>query len=402
MDSQTEKTFPDPKSSRRKKKISTVRKWPKRILKPFSLVLTTGDDTDTVDRLFVSKHVNDLRLITAAAFVVLTVVIILAAATAISTAIVDPAPTAFVSEAKRLVDSSTAAGGVFLKLFAPTFLVFSAILTWAYQVGSARLGVVDLFACEIDTLCRVITVVNMVNNQAAAYNVDPSKSAQDGKTMTMKPAHFSSQEEYFPILANNSRDLQTLEANVVINITAFYTFMKAVRDTFRQLSDAQNDEQLRQSMRNLIYMVYLGLESGRNALDDLVEFEPTHTERTMVILLSELDAYYFLRDVFRDPNEVHYERLILRGPTYTTLVHRLNNLLECKRKELMSEARGGEIQDRTYEVKQWMAAIQLRDSLNSRFNRLQAKFPLRCVAEGDRIMAGPTVQLATQPLTEWR
>jgi hypothetical protein len=336
----------------------------------------TGDDTDTVDRLFASKHVNDLRLITATGFIVLLLVTALALVVAVTTAVVDPVSTAAVTEAKRLVDSSTAAGGVFLKLFVPTFAVFGAVLTWAYQVGSARLGVVDLFACEIDTLCRVITVVDMVSGQAKKYDFDPSKASLDGKDKAIAPAHFNSQEEYFPILASNSRDLQSLEANVVVNITAFYTFMKAVRDTFRQLADAKNAEQWQESMRNVMYMLYLGLESGRNAMNDLVEFEPTHTERTMVILLSELDAYYFLRDRFRVAKEMHHERLILRGPTYIHLNHKLTSLLNCKEKELLGDA----IQNPTYEERQWFAALQLRGSLNDRFKLLETNFPLECVA----------------------
>jgi hypothetical protein len=312
--------------------------------------------------------------------------LILAVVVALSTTIVDPTSGGGVPDAKRILDSSTAAGGVFLKLFAPTFAIVGAVFTWAYQAGSARLGVVDLFACEIDTLCRVITVVDTVGNQTKQYSFDPSKGTLDVQDKTTTLAHFNSQEEYFPILANNSRDLQTLEANVVVNITAFYTFMKTVRDRLRQLADANSAIQWQESMRNVTYMLYLALESGRNAMNDLVEFEPTHTERTMVILLSELDAYYFLRDKFRDPNELHNDRLILRGPTYAGLVQKINALLDCRAKGPLDRAQHGEMRDPTYEEAQWLAALQLRDSLNSRFDRLKADFPLECVATGDRLV----------------
>jgi hypothetical protein len=292
------------------------------------------------------------------------------------------------TEAKHILDSCTAAGGVFLKLFAPTFAVFGAVLTWAYQVGSARLGVVDLFACEIDTLCRVITVVDMVSNQTQKYNFDPQKETPGSQDKPAAPARFNSQEEYFPILAGNSRDLQSLEANVVVNITAFYTFMKAVRDTLRQLAAAESAMQWQESMRNVLYMLYLALESGRNAMNDLVEFEPTHTERTMVILLSELDAYYFLRDRFRDPNEMHNERLILRGPTYLALIPRLNKVLDCNAREHLDKAQRGAMRSPTYEESQWLAALQLRKPLNIRFQRLKADFPLNCFANDGRLVTG--------------
>ena len=43
---------------------------------------------------------------------------------------------------------------------------------------------------------------------------------------------------------SNTRDLQTLEARVVINITEFYTYMKAFRDYLRTLAEItpQSDE----------------------------------------------------------------------------------------------------------------------------------------------------------------
>jgi hypothetical protein len=49
------------------------------------------------------------------------------------------------------------------------------------------------------------------------------------------PQAFISQENYFPVFESSTRDLQKLEASVVINITAFYTFMKAARDSLRKL-----------------------------------------------------------------------------------------------------------------------------------------------------------------------
>jgi hypothetical protein len=44
-----------------------------------------------------------------------------------------------------------------------------AILAWIYLTGSRRLGVVDLFACEIITLCRVFTIMDAAPRLIAAY-----------------------------------------------------------------------------------------------------------------------------------------------------------------------------------------------------------------------------------------
>ena len=47
------------------------------------------------------------------------------------------------------------------------------MLAWTYQAGSARLGVVDLFACEIATLCRVSAVVEMVQRYVDLFQRGP-------------------------------------------------------------------------------------------------------------------------------------------------------------------------------------------------------------------------------------
>src|SRR5271165_1321479 len=182
MDSQGKNEIPPPP-----KRSPIERRGPKWILKPISIFLTTGDETDTVDRLFVSKHVNDLRLIVATVFVVLLLVLILAFLAGAWTFNVTRPPPGVTSDPKQLLEASTSAAKIFLKLFAPTFAVFGAVLTWAYQVGSARLGVVDLFACEMDTLCRVITIVDMVRNQANKYEFDPSKAPPTLKTKKTIP-----------------------------------------------------------------------------------------------------------------------------------------------------------------------------------------------------------------------
>src|SRR5260370_42656149 len=46
-------------------------KTAKEVLKPIARRLETGQTADTVDRLFNSKHTNDLRLIAAVSFIVI-------------------------------------------------------------------------------------------------------------------------------------------------------------------------------------------------------------------------------------------------------------------------------------------------------------------------------------------
>ena len=349
------------------------------VLAPIAALVRTGDETDTVDRLFVTKHVNDLRMIVAAAFIGLVVVFLVAVVSGWCFYVFDW-DLAKDSNANQIVMQRVVAGcAAFLRIFGPTLALFGVILAWAYQRGSNRLGIVDLFACEIDTLCRVVTVIDMVRQLA---------QCRSDKAV---PAHFNSQENYFPILDGNSSDLQSLEASVVVNITAFYTFMKTVRDKFRNGGDAQTEAQREDLRTNLIYMLYLGLESGRKAMRDLVEFEPACTERTMVILLSELTAYHFLRQRYREPDEVHYSRLILRAPGYKRLVDALDAALKPHRQRLGQVVAASGTERLPNREVEWSRALLLWPELKARFDKLVAEFPLACtVAEGRIAAVAPT------------
>lgn len=350
-------------------------RWSKRVLWPLQHVLRTGDTRDTVDRLFTSRHVNDLRLIAATVFLVavlvLAVCLALAAFFCIEESTHNP-PSGLVAWVTLL---ATNGGAPLIKAFGPTFVVLGAVLAWAYQVGSARLGVVDLFACEIDTLCRTIAVIELPETllrrfEQSAKDHTPATNETVGDTQA-----FNSEENYFPILDSNARDLQSLEADVVTNITAFYTFMKAVRDMFRRVVSAHG-EQLRAETVNLMYMLYLSLEAGRLAMNDLVEFEPTHTERTLVILVSELPVYEFLRKHYREPGEAHHERLVLRGPTYVQIMRDLDKVLELKKRDLQPVINRKETKALTYEETQWCAAIHLFPSVKKGFLALKSNFRL--------------------------
>ena len=199
------------------------------------------------------------------------------------------------------------------------------VLAWTYQTGSARLGVVDLFACEIATLCRVAAVVDMVPRYIALFRGGPQTAPQqniDGDK-PIDGAHFTSQESYFPVFDSSVKDLQQLEADVVDNVTAFYTYMKVMRDSLRKLADIHPpasgvciSDDWHRAICNVVYMQFLGLESARKAINDLVEFEPARAENVFTILLSELVAYDFLRDQFKgdlrerllEARERHYRR----------------------------------------------------------------------------------------------
>lgn len=342
---------------------------PKRLLEPIGRMLRTGDSAATIDRLFVSEHVKDLRLIIAFALIAVLVVLVFGV----------PGSLAYIWVFHCTYSSSQivlAALRGFATFCAPVLGIFGAVLAWAYQAGSARLGIVDLFACEIDTLCRVALVVDSVPRSIETFQRGlPARNGAGNSASTIR--HFTSEENYFPVFENNTRDLQALEARVVVNITAFYTYMKAVRDSGRALMDmssarthpeprpdkASTSTPSQEAARNVIYMMFLGLESARKAIRHLVEFEPEQVERTIVILLSELEAYRFLREQFVDEEDIRHQRLDLREADYQKLVPSLCGIVEAGRASKPSD---------------WEPACCLVPELNRKYNAVMSQPPRPC------------------------
>ena len=299
------------------------------------------DSSSTLVRLFDSSHVKDLRLIAGVALAVGLYGSLVVFASSLESGIMGAwlpkggaAQTLHQSRLLWVVHGVLVGVGDFLKTSAAALGLLAAVIAWAYQRGSARLGVVDLFACEISTLCRVATVVDSakryINEYEQGWGVLEQRTAGVPGATPAPSQPFSSTEDYFPIFGSNSRDLQSLEAGVVINITAFYTYMKAVRDLRRGLraitplpSDRVPDRRgepepgsWRDAMRNLIYMLFLALESARMTIHDLVEFEPEQAERIIVILISELETYGFLCSHYTVESDIRRKRLLLRRRSY--------------------------------------------------------------------------------------
>jgi hypothetical protein len=121
--------------------------------------------------------------------------------------------------------------------------------------------------------------------------------------------------------------------------------MKAVRDYLRAAADlskagnkmgatvekSPNLAFWPEAKINVIYMMFLGFESARRAIADLVEYEPRKAEVTIGILISELEAYRFLLGKFTDLQDMRYQRIHLRYPDYELLVPGLLKEVEAKK-----------------------------------------------------------------------
>jgi hypothetical protein len=307
------------------------------MLSPFAIVrqLRSGKESSTFERLGRSRHVADLRLIFSVTVIMMIVGVIAALAFCFEYGIVSDWQKVRDSKSGwiwvRLALSAVASSGPFVGAICA---LGGGVLAWTYQTGSARLGVVDLFACEIATLCRVGAVVDMVQRYVDLYQQGPQGGVHhvvDGEVPT-DTTRFTSQESYFPVFDASVKDLQALEADVVKHVTAFYTYMKVMRDALRRLAaiqlpaaGQQHDDDWHRTICGIVYMQFLALESGRRAIRDLVEFEPTQAEDMITILLSELVAYGFLREQFT--GDLRERRLAARDEGYRRDVPELYQLV---------------------------------------------------------------------------
>jgi hypothetical protein len=296
------------------------------VLSPVAILrqLRIGKESSTFERLGHSRHVADLRLIFSVTLIIMIISAVLALVFCFEHQVVSNWKDVHARQSAwiwvRLGLAAIADSGTFIGAVGA---VGCGVLAWTYQAGSARLGVVDLFACEIATLCRVFAVADVVRRYVDLFEHGPQVSRPhpiDGE-LPADTSRFTSQESYFPVFDSSVKELQALEADVVKHVTAFYTYMKVMRDCLRRLAEirpprthAPSDDDWHRAVCNVVYMQFLALESARKAIGELVEFEPTQAEDLVTILLSELLAYGFLRQQFR--GDLRQRRLEARDETY--------------------------------------------------------------------------------------
>ncbi len=291
--------------------------------------LSAEEAASTLFRFFRSKHVVDLKLIVTVAW---ASIILYAAAVILifvfmygiylwHTLFSGGMPPPPANAASQIISSPPSPPSLlaFLAYIGPSISLGGAIAAWAYLSAATRLGIVDLFACEISTLCRLGTIADSAKRLVDRLDAASPQPAAAAEKRTKTPGEFVSQEEYFPIFSNNSKDLEALEALVVRHITEFYTYLKATRDSLRKLV-ATDPAQVpagveRAELVNVIYMLFLCYEAGRKSVKDLIEFQPAAAETAIVILISELKCYGALRQCFEEDN-IRFKRLDARTEAY--------------------------------------------------------------------------------------
>jgi len=84
------------------------------------------------------------------------------------------------------------------------------IFAWCYQTGASRLGTVDLFACEITTLCRICTINGLADTCISAFAPDTMSGKDNLIKMKEQFGDFDSSGTYTPFFDANAKELHSL------------------------------------------------------------------------------------------------------------------------------------------------------------------------------------------------
>jgi hypothetical protein len=195
-----------------------------------------------------------------------------------------------------------------------------AVLSWTYQTGSKRLGVIDLFACEIGAICRMSLIADSAESQVRVALQEIANDSEAGS-----PAQFTSVENYTPVYDGNLSDLQPLNVNVISHVTEFYSYRKAMMDYRRRIAVEPDAQKKRGERDMMIYMQFLMYESARYAIEELIEFEPNLEESKINILCSEIVVFHYLTKRFPE-GDYRGRRLRIRdyGPLIVKTLDRIN------------------------------------------------------------------------------
>src|SRR6516225_10006508 len=146
------------------------------MLSPFAIVrqLRRNKESSTFERLGRSRHVADLRLIFSVTVILMIIGAIAALAFSFENEVMNDWPALHGSQSiwpwVRHAFAASIAGGTFIGAICA---LGGGVLAWTYQAGGSRLGVVDLFACEIATLCRVVAVSEVVQRYIGLFENGP-------------------------------------------------------------------------------------------------------------------------------------------------------------------------------------------------------------------------------------
>jgi hypothetical protein len=188
------------------------------------------------------------------------------------------------------------------------------VIGWAYQSANTRFGVVDIFAAEIATLCRVAAVAEFIPNYIRGYNGGDA----------FPPVKFD--QDYLIVFNENAKDLEVLDGDVVRYVTQYYIYMKALLDVLARGSDIVDARGGReQAALSTIYNAFLAFESARQAISVLMDNSAERQEFILAAMLSEVPAYLFLYVERGKMDTYRRKRIEARLKKYQDLIENIRN-----------------------------------------------------------------------------
>jgi hypothetical protein len=121
---------------------------------------------------------------------------------------------------KAVMSNNSELIGDEFKIAGGAFAVAATVLSWTYQTGSKRLGVIDLFASEISAICRMSLIADFASSQVRTARREHEGLAQGAEADNS--IKFTSEEHYTPVYDGNLSDLEPLNVNVISTVTEFY------------------------------------------------------------------------------------------------------------------------------------------------------------------------------------
>jgi hypothetical protein len=216
------------------------------------------------------------------------------------------------------------------------------VVGWAYQAANTRFGVVDLFAAEIATLCRVSAVSEFIPNSIRRYYAGGDFPK------------IESLSDYIVIFDNHAKDLEILDGDVVRYVTQFYVYTKALTDAVSRGALAKGPRNNPGAL-NIVYNAFLAFESARQALTVLMDDGVERTEYVLTAMLSEVPAYLLLLSEIRDSEDVRFQRLSSRLRQYQVLIGQIET--DIRLLEPASEALAKQV------VRVWNESVHEEDTI---------------------------------------
>jgi hypothetical protein len=230
----------------------------------------------------------------------------------------------------------------FPELFVAVLGFALGVVGWAYQAANTRFGVVDLFAAEMATLCRVSAVSEFIPNSIRRYYAGDDFPK------------IESLSDYIVIFNNHARDLEILDGDVVRYVTQFYVYTKALVDSTARGSPARGPRNNPGAL-NIVYNAFLAFESARQALTVLIDSSTERTEYVLTAMLSEVPAYLLLLSEIRDHEDLRFQRLNGRLRQYQVLISQIES--DMSRLEPVSETLARQV------VRTWNESVHEEDTI---------------------------------------